>query len=450
MLTADTSGISDADGLGAFSYQWLRNGGVIAGATAGTYTLGDADVGTLISVQVAYTDAQGTGEGPLTSAQTAAVASVNDAPVISSLPPAQTVFQDTELVFSTANGNAIAISDVDAGAATVQLSLTATEGTLTLATIGGLGFTIGDGTGDSTMTFTGSQADINAALNGLRFTSTTGFVGSAALSVMISDQGNTGAGGPLVSAGAVSIGVITPLILIDPGTSKPSEPPIVAEPTEPEPTIVDSGASNEEQGDAPETVESALIASGGNTTPLNTVLADTQSKNTTPPAIQDDADSQSNRSTRIAAAGSGFDIRYFALSGADLTSGEFAFAVTPPTALPAFDAGVRALQAPEFVDELDRLHDSLEEQSRVAGTLVTASSVATMGLSVGYLFWLLRAEVLLGSLLSSLPAWRLVDPLPVLGRLTEEEDEDDDSLESLVERNNRLAQAASVQDIEAI
>ena len=61
-LTANTSGIADADGLGAFSYQWLRNGAVIGGATASTYTLGDADVGTQISVQVCYTDGQGTAE----------------------------------------------------------------------------------------------------------------------------------------------------------------------------------------------------------------------------------------------------------------------------------------------------------------------------------------------------------------------------------------------------
>ncbi len=44
-----------------------------------TYTLGDADVGTQISVQVSYTDGQGTPES-VTSAQTAAVANVNDAP----------------------------------------------------------------------------------------------------------------------------------------------------------------------------------------------------------------------------------------------------------------------------------------------------------------------------------------------------------------------------------
>ena len=80
-LTADTTGISDADGLGGFSYQWLRNGAVIVGATSSTYTLADADVGTQISVQVSYTDAQGTSEGPLTSAQTASVANINDAPV---------------------------------------------------------------------------------------------------------------------------------------------------------------------------------------------------------------------------------------------------------------------------------------------------------------------------------------------------------------------------------
>ena len=37
--------------LGAFSYQWLRGGVEIGGATASTYTLGDADVGAQISVR---------------------------------------------------------------------------------------------------------------------------------------------------------------------------------------------------------------------------------------------------------------------------------------------------------------------------------------------------------------------------------------------------------------
>ena len=53
-----------------------------------TYTLGDADVGTQISVQVSYTDGHGTAES-VTSAQTAAVVNVNDAPPACPRSPAR-------------------------------------------------------------------------------------------------------------------------------------------------------------------------------------------------------------------------------------------------------------------------------------------------------------------------------------------------------------------------
>ena len=78
-LTVNTASISDDDGPGIFSYQWMRNGSNITGATAATYTTGDADVGTMLSVRVTYTDDQGTTES-LTSASTASVQNVNDAP----------------------------------------------------------------------------------------------------------------------------------------------------------------------------------------------------------------------------------------------------------------------------------------------------------------------------------------------------------------------------------
>ncbi|MDP3615411.1 MAG: hypothetical protein Q8R98_26535, partial [Rubrivivax sp.] len=76
-LTVDTSAIADGDGLGAFNVQWQRNGADIAGATGSTYTLGDADVGTLIRVVVSYTDGGGTAES-LTSDAAGPVANVND------------------------------------------------------------------------------------------------------------------------------------------------------------------------------------------------------------------------------------------------------------------------------------------------------------------------------------------------------------------------------------
>ncbi len=72
-LTADTATLSDADTLGALSYAWLRDGAPIEGAGGATYTLTEADVGAVISVEASYTDGGGTQES-VTSAATAAVA----------------------------------------------------------------------------------------------------------------------------------------------------------------------------------------------------------------------------------------------------------------------------------------------------------------------------------------------------------------------------------------
>ena len=58
-LTVDTAGIADADGLGALSFQWLRDGIAIEGAAADRYTLGRADVGKSVSVRVSYIDGHG-------------------------------------------------------------------------------------------------------------------------------------------------------------------------------------------------------------------------------------------------------------------------------------------------------------------------------------------------------------------------------------------------------
>ena len=74
-LTADTSGIADADGLddAVFSYRWIAGGTDIQDATSSTYTLDADDVGKTIKVRVSFTDDAG-GEEALTSAATGKVA----------------------------------------------------------------------------------------------------------------------------------------------------------------------------------------------------------------------------------------------------------------------------------------------------------------------------------------------------------------------------------------
>ena len=99
-LTADTSGIADADGLTnvSFSYQWIRNDGTtdtdIQGATSSTYTLSDADEGKTIKVRVSFTDRGGYQE-TLTSATTIIVDQPGTVSLWPELPRVGTVVRAT-------------------------------------------------------------------------------------------------------------------------------------------------------------------------------------------------------------------------------------------------------------------------------------------------------------------------------------------------------------------
>jgi hypothetical protein len=73
-VSVDTSGLSDPDGMGVFSFTWLRDGQSIPNSTSsvGSYTLSPDDVGRKISVAISYTDGRGFAERVVSSA-TAAV-----------------------------------------------------------------------------------------------------------------------------------------------------------------------------------------------------------------------------------------------------------------------------------------------------------------------------------------------------------------------------------------
>ncbi len=130
------------------------------------------------------------------------VTGLNDAPV-NTVPGTQTTNEDVARAFSSSNGNLITVADVDAP--TLQVSLTVTNGTLTLAGTTGLSFQSGDGNSDPSMVFTGAVGSLNGALNGLTFRPTANFFGSATLEVRTSDLGASGSGGPFEDVDSIQI-----------------------------------------------------------------------------------------------------------------------------------------------------------------------------------------------------------------------------------------------------
>lgn len=137
------------------------------------------------------------------------VNAVNDAP-INTISDAQTVNEDQSLAFSTDNGNALRVSD---STDTSQLSSTdwlstivsVQHGTLTAVTLENGAQLIGNGS--ASVTIEGTAAQINAALNGLRYNPTANYNGGDTLTITTSDGGNTGSGGVLTDSDTVAITV---------------------------------------------------------------------------------------------------------------------------------------------------------------------------------------------------------------------------------------------------
>ena len=158
--------------------------------------------------------------GPLfDSAQVAiTVNSVNDAPVLM-VPGGVTLNEDGSVVLG-----AITIADEDIGGGNAEVTLSVSDGILTLPTTMGLSFSMG-GNGSPSMTFSGNLGNVNTAINGITYAPNPDFNGGDTLSVSVSDLGNTG-GPAQLDSDVVSI-TVDPIndapIAIVPGTQSATE-----------------------------------------------------------------------------------------------------------------------------------------------------------------------------------------------------------------------------------
>src|SRR4029434_5864428 len=165
-----SSGANGSASLTLSGTQAQINAALATVSYQGSSNFNGADTLTVLS-----TDANGA-----TDSDTVAitVTAVNDAPV-NTVPGAQTVNEDTALSIS-----GVSVNDVDGNLSTTRL--TVTGGTLNVSLAGGATISAG-ANGSSTLTLSGTQAQINAALASISYQGNLDFNGSDTLTVLSTD-----------------------------------------------------------------------------------------------------------------------------------------------------------------------------------------------------------------------------------------------------------------------
>ena len=149
LTLSGTSGLSFSTGTGTGNSTMTFTGtlaNINAALNGLTYTPTASYFGS-DSLAITTNDLGNTGGGgPQTASSTVAitVSEVNQPPV-NTVPGSQTVNENSSLVFSTATSNAISVSDVDSDGNAEQVSLSVSNGTLTLSGTSGLSFSTGTG-----------------------------------------------------------------------------------------------------------------------------------------------------------------------------------------------------------------------------------------------------------------------------------------------------------------
>jgi hypothetical protein len=317
--------------------------------------------------------------------------------------PAQQTSQLPTLVFSSAQGNAIIVSDADANGGMMELTLAATNGTFTLGSAGGISFLQGDGTGDATLQIRGTLAALNNALDGLQFAAADT---SAQLAISVSDLGNTGTGGAATASAQIDIAQV-PL-----APPAPPDGDSGNDASDSNNSSGDNGNSTSDEG------EDSSPADNGSAAAIPPI----------PPRGQADGNAALWQPASRAALGGAPAIvvadasmtlgRTFHDAGAELVaadSNDLLFGQGRRGQ--DFDGSSNSSRDDDFQEqalwrELRKLNESLEE---VYISPWSYGAIAGLGaLSAGYMLYGFQAGSLMTSALSSLPVWGSFDPLPVL------------------------------------
>jgi hypothetical protein len=383
-----TASVSDADGAsGAISYQWYRDGLAIGGATGASYTTVAADVGAVLTVRADYTDDQGTVES-VTSAPTAAVGNVNDPGAVSidNLSPVQ--------------GETLTASVSDADGASGAISYQWYRD----------GLAIGGATGAS---YTTVAADVGAVLTvRADYTDDQGTVESVtsaptAAVIPHSNIGETSFNGDDAAdpvSDNDSEGSET--------AAEPAEDPVenVADVIDPVVTSIPVEEGTAQPRKAQNMQLSAPVTAARFLSPTRAVGL----------FARDTIENASGKYQTTQKHEMGEKHSQWTNRGASIIS------------------LISARSYANMVQSLDSLKEEIFKENQLQKVYLGSAIVSSIGLSVGYVVWLIRGGMLLSTLLSSLPAWQILDPLPILVRKKDSDTSgDDESLESILDRRGK-------------
>ncbi|HHJ40449.1 MAG: hypothetical protein AXA67_08385 [Methylothermaceae bacteria B42] len=192
-VVADVASVTDPNVGDTFTYALtddaggrfaIDNNGKI---TVANGTLLDYESATSHDITIRVTDSTGLTYDEVVTIQ---VGNVNEAPV-NHLPANPAIDEDNILVFTGANQIQVSDADLNGGNLEVNLNIGG-NAFLNLGDRTGLTFSMGDGIYDRNMTFTGTQAAINAALQTLQFIPDPDFNGTVNFTITTNDLGNSG------------------------------------------------------------------------------------------------------------------------------------------------------------------------------------------------------------------------------------------------------------------
>ncbi|WP_372718456.1 DUF4347 domain-containing protein [Novipirellula sp.] len=402
-LSADTSGIADADGLGSFVYQWTRDGSAIAGATSSTYTLSAADVGRAMRVSVSFTDTLGSAEGPLVSNATANVVGVNTAPVMTNTQVNVISGQRSEFGSGVFRSNAV---DIDGDPLTAVLVTPPASGSLTV---------------DPSGQFV--------------YTSDSGFTGTVSFQWKAND-------------GASDSNVATVVINVLPAAIPLPPPPLSTTPepdTRPEPEAenndTDKDADKESDNETADVNNVNLVGMQSERDEKLSAFGETknvieflQTDNEETDKVAVFEVQTTNQITIDAEQGTDGQYRSDTVVTSQLQNSNMGFdelAIQPISV-----ADYALLTRPgEMWDQLDNYQKQLDSQIQGDLIVVGTAGAAASSFTVGIVAWALRSGFLVSGLLAHMPAWRAVDPLLIMQGVGVSDD--GESLEELMDRRNQ-------------